>query len=52
MGGVAALIGGLVVADKTIQRAFQENRTDTSDEIAKTFRTIGFSRTVLGRMWR
>lgn len=48
LGGVAAGIGGLMVADKTIQRAFQENRTDTNDEIAKTFETIGFSRTVLG----
>lgn len=48
VGGVAAGIGGLMVADKTIQRAFQENRTDTTDEIAKTFETIGFSRTVLG----
>lgn len=48
VGGVAAGIGGLMVADKTTQRAFQENRTDTTDEIAKTFETIGFSRTVLG----
>jgi membrane-associated phospholipid phosphatase len=48
LGGVAAGIGGLMAVDKTIQRAFQENRTDTSDEIAKTFETIGFSRTVLG----
>ncbi len=48
LGGVAAGIGGLMVADKSIQRAFQENRTDTNDEIAKTFETIGFSRTVLG----
>lgn len=48
VGGIAAGIGGLMVADKTIQRAFQENRTDTNDEIAKTFETIGFSRTVLG----
>lgn len=47
-GGIAAGIGGLMVADKTIQRAFQENRTGTTDEIAKTFETIGFSRTVLG----
>ena len=48
VGGVAAGIGGLMVADKTIQRAFQENRTEANDEIAKTFETIGFSRTVLG----
>lgn len=48
VGGIAAGIGGLMVADKTIQRAFQENRTDTNDEIAKTFETIGFSRTILG----
>lgn len=48
VGGIAAGIGGLMAADKTIQRAFQENRTDTNDEIAKTFETIGFSRTVLG----
>jgi len=48
VGGIAAGIGGLMVADKTIQRAFQENRTEASDEIAKTFETIGFSRTILG----
>lgn len=48
VGAIGAGIGGLMVADKTIQRAFQENRTDTNDEIAKAFETIGFSRTVLG----
>ncbi|MBX3305388.1 MAG: phosphatase PAP2 family protein [Nitrospira sp.] len=48
MGGIVAGVGGLMVADKTIQRAFQENRTEANDEIARTLETIGFSRTVLG----
>ncbi|HBH79234.1 MAG TPA: hypothetical protein DDY39_05350 [Nitrospira sp.] len=48
VGAIGAGIGGLMVADKTIQRAFQENRTEATDEIARTLETIGFSRTVLG----
>lgn len=48
VGAIGAGIGSLMAADKTIQRAFQENRTDTTDEIAKAFETIGFSRTILG----
>lgn len=48
VGAIGAGIGGLMVADKTIQRAFQENRTEANDEIAKTLETIGFSRTILG----
>ena len=46
-GGVGFTIGGLMVADKSIQRAFQENRTDTNDEIADTLEEIGFGRNVL-----
>lgn len=48
VGGVAATIGGLMAADRSIQRAFQENRTDTSDNVANVFETMGFARTVLG----
>ncbi|MGE3151944.1 MAG: phosphatase PAP2 family protein [Nitrospiraceae bacterium] len=46
-GGVGLTIGGLMVVDKSIQRAFQENRTDTNDEIADTLEEIGFGRNVL-----
>ena len=46
-GGVGFTIGGLMVVDKSIQRAFQENRTDTNDEIADTLEEIGFGRNVL-----
>lgn len=47
VGGVAAGIGGLMVVDKTIQRAFQENRTNTNDDIAESLETLGFGRNVL-----
>lgn len=47
LGGVAAGIGGLMVVDKSIQRAFQENRTNTNDDIADSLETIGFGRNVL-----
>lgn len=47
-GGVAAAIGGLMAADKPIQRAFQENRSTTTNDIARSLETIGFARTVLG----
>ncbi len=47
-GGVAAAIGGLMAADKPIQRAFQENRSTATNDIARGLETIGFSRTVLG----
>lgn len=47
LGGVAAGIGGLMAVDKTIQRAFQENRTNTNDDIADSLETIGFGRNVL-----
>ncbi len=46
LGGVAAGIGGLMAADKTIQRAFQKNRTNTNDDIADSLETIGFGRNV------
>ena len=46
-GGVGLTIGGLMVVDKSIQRAFQENRTDTNNEIADTLEEIGFGRNVL-----
>jgi membrane-associated phospholipid phosphatase len=47
-GGVAAAIGGLMAADKTIQRAFQENRTSTGDDIAEKLNTTGDAGTVFG----
>jgi membrane-associated phospholipid phosphatase len=47
LGGVAAGIGGLMAMDKTTQRAFQENRTNTNDDIADSLETIGFGRNVL-----
>jgi membrane-associated phospholipid phosphatase len=40
-GAIAAGIGGLMVVDEDIQRAFQENRTETGDEIAKTLNSLG-----------
>ena len=48
VGGVAATIGGLMAADRSIQGAFQENRTNTGDNVANVFETMGFARTVLG----
>ncbi len=48
LGGVAAGIGGLMVVDKPLQRAFQENRTSAGDDIAIGLETAGFARTVLG----
>ncbi len=47
VGGVAAGIGGLMAVDKTIQQAFQENRTNTNDDIADSLETLGFGRNVL-----
>lgn len=47
LGGVAAGIGGLMAVDQTIQRAFQENRTNTNDDLADSLETIGFGRNVL-----
>lgn len=47
-GGVGAMIAGLMVADKPIQRAFQENRTETGHHIADTLNTVGDAQTVLG----
>ncbi|GKS64474.1 hypothetical protein YTPLAS72_17780 [Nitrospira sp.] len=47
-GSVAAAIGGLMAADKPIQRAFQENRSTATNDIARSLETIGFARTVLG----
>jgi len=47
-GGVAAAIGGLMAADKPIQRAFQENRSTATNDMARALETIGFARTVLG----
>ena len=47
LGGVAASIGGLMAVDKTIQRAFQENRTNTNDDIADSLETIGFGKNIL-----
>lgn len=48
VGGVAATIGGLMAGDRSIQRAFQENRTTATNDLARTLETIGFARTVLG----
>ncbi len=36
-----------MAVDKTIQRAFQENRTNTNDDIADSLVTIGFGKNVL-----
>ena len=47
-GGVVATIGGLMAADKPIQRAFQENRSTATNDIARGLETVGFARTVLG----
>lgn len=47
-GGVAAVIGGLMAADRSIQQAFQENGTTATNDIARSLETIGFARTVLG----
>lgn len=41
LGGVAAAIGGLMVVDENIQKAFQDNRTDTGDDIANGLESIG-----------
>jgi len=46
-GGVGLTIGSLMAVDETIQRAFQENRNDTNDQIADALEEIGFGRTVL-----
>lgn len=47
-GGVFVAIGGLMAADRSIQQAFQENRTTATNDIARSLETIGFARTVLG----
>jgi len=47
-GGVGATIGGLMAADTTIQRAFQENRSGAGNDTANTLATIGDAQTVLG----
>jgi membrane-associated phospholipid phosphatase len=42
LGGVAAGIGGLMLVDSDIQKSFQENRTNTNDDIADSLETFGF----------
>lgn len=46
LGGVVASIGGLMVVDKDIRKAFQQNRTNTNDDLADSLETIGFGRNV------
>ncbi len=43
LGGIAAGIGGLMVADKDIRDVFQRNRSETKDDIADGLEVVGSS---------